>query len=295
MNTTKGAARAGMLIETDELERQLDDSRLRVIDCDIMLSVKPEGGYRVESGRGNWEEEHIPNSIYIDIGKELSAKHPTLRYMLPTAEHFQHVMSEKGIGDEHDVVLYARGANYWATRLYLMFREFGFERVRVLNGAFDKWLSEGRPVTRDVPSWPSAQFTAADPAGSFVDKAAVQAVLGNDDVCLINALPRAIHSGESFNPPYGRPGHISGSVNVPFATLIDPETNRFLNDDALRQRFDAHEALGADRLIAYCGGGISATTVAFALRLLGRDDVAVYDGSLSEWGNDPELPMSTAT
>lgn len=295
MNATTSTVRADMLIETDELESQLEDPRLRVIDCDIMLSMKPEGGYRVESGRGNWEDAHIPNSIYIDIGKELSAEHPTLRYMLPSAEHFQTVMSEKGIGSEHTVVLYARGANYWATRLFLMFREFGFDRVRVLNGALDKWLAEGRPMTSENPGWPPAQFVAAEPSGSFVDKRAVQAALGDNEACLINALPEALHSGETFNPPYGRPGHISGSVNVPFATLIDAETNRFLDDDALRQRFGEHDALEARSLTVYCGGGISATTVAFALRLLGREDVTVYDGSLSEWGNDPQLPMSVDT
>ena len=118
-----GSTRADILIETDDLERELNDPLLRVIDCDIQLSIKPEGGYRVESGRGNWEAAHIPNSIYINIGKELSAEHPTLRYMLPSAEHFARVMSEKGIGSEHNVVLYARGHNYWATRLFLMFRK----------------------------------------------------------------------------------------------------------------------------------------------------------------------------
>ncbi len=284
--------RSKLLIEAGELEARLSEPRLRIVDCDIKLSVTPEGGYRAESGFADWQNAHIPNSAYLHIGKELSADHPTLRYMLPRSEHFARVMSEKGIGDEHEVVLYARGANYWATRLFLMFREFGFERVRVLNGGWDNWVAEGRPTTDALPDWSPARFVAKPPAGAFVGKDAVLSAIQDGTSCTINALSPELHRGERVNPQYGRPGHIAGSVNVFFMNLIDPQTQRFLDDDALRQHFDEHQALQADKLLAYCGGGISATTVAFALHLLGREDVRVYDGSLSEWGNDPELPMA---
>lgn len=281
-----------LLIETGELESRLSEEDIRIVDCDIVLTPKPEGGYDVVSGRANWEESHIPNSIYIDIGRELSADHPRLRYMLPSAEQFASVMSGKGIGNEHQVVLYSRGGNFWATRLYLMFREFGFDRVRVLNGAWDKWLAEGRRTTNESVEWPEAEFVAKQPAGIFVDKDTVRAALESSDACVMNALSPSIHSGEKFHPPYGRRGHITGSVNVFFMTLIDPDSNRFLERDALLAKFDEYDALKANRLVTYCGGGISATTVAFALYLLGRPDVVVYDGSLSEWGHDESLPMA---
>ena len=284
--------RSRLLIETAELESCLSDPNLRVLDCDIILSVTPEGGYRAESGYDNWRQTHIPNSVYVHIGKELSADHPTLRYMLPSAEQFARVMSAKGIGAEHDVVVYARGPNYWATRLFLMFREFGFERVRVLNGGWDNWAAEGRPTTDAPPDWPPARFVAKPAAGGFVGRDTVLSVSNDEASCVINALSPELHRGERVNPQYGRPGHIAGSVNVFFMSLIDPQTNRFLDDDALAERFEEHGALQARRLLAYCGGGISATTVAFALHLLGRDDVQLYDGSLSEWGNEPDLPMA---
>ena len=283
-----------LLIESDELESRLSDDDIRIVDCDIVLTPKPEGGYDVVSGRANWEHSHIPNSIYVDIGRELSADHPRLRYMLPAAEQFARAMSAKGIGNDHQVVLYSRGANFWATRLFLMFREFGFERVRVLNGAWDKWTAENRPTTREVVKWPEAEFVAKKPSGMFVDKDTVRGALANPDACVMNALSPSIHSGEKFHPPYGRRGHIAGSVNLFFMTLIDPDSNRFLEPDVLAEKFAEHGALDATRVVTYCGGGISATTLAFALHLLGRPDVVVYDGSLSEWGHDESLPMEVS-
>lgn len=293
MRTDNGHADRSPLIETDELVSRLADSELRVIDCDIILTPNPEGGYDVVSGRSNWEEAHIPNSIYIDIGQELSADHPRLPYMLPSAERFASVMSKRGIGNDHELVVYSRGGNIWATRLYLMFREFGFDNVRVLDGAWDNWVAEGKPTTTDVPDWPATEFVAKEPSGLFVEKEEVLAALEDVDACVINALSASLHSGEKFNPLYGRRGHITGSVNLFFMKLIDSETNRFLDRDALRKKFDDIGAMRAERIITYCGGGISATADAFALLLLGRKDVAVYDGSLYEWGHDHSLPMET--
>lgn len=284
-----------MLIETAELEACLGDDNLRVIDCNVILTPKAAGGYEVKSGKDDWQAAHIPGSTFIDFEAELSADHPTLRYMLPTAEQFAAVMSEHGVGNEHRVIVYSRGGSFWATRLYFMFREFGFTEVAVLNGAWDKWVSEGRPVTTKSPDWPQTRFHAAEPEGRFVGKEEVLAALGDPACCVMNALTPATHSGETFNPTYGRPGRIEGSVNVFCMTLIDPETNCFLEPNALVEQFGESGALDQDRVIVYCGGGISATTNAFALQLLGKDNVVVYDGSLMEWGNDPNLPMETGT
>ena len=284
-------ANPSILIETDELEARLGEDNLRIIDCDVLLTPRPQGGYDVSSGWSNWLEAHVPGSIYVDIDQELSAEHPRLRFMLPPAEQFARVMSRSGIGNDHRVVVYSRGGNYWATRLYLMFREFGFENVAVLNGAWDRWIAEGRPITTDAPAWPETHFVAGEPRRGFVGKDRVLAAIDDADTCIMNALSPAIHTGETFNPPYGRPGRIKGSVNLYALELIDPDSNRFLEPQALAAKLAASGALDAECVITYCGGGISATTNAFALRLLGKEDVVVYDGSLSEWGNDASLPM----
>jgi len=118
------------------------------------------------------------------------------------------------------------------------------------------------------------------------------AAFGDDRACVLNALTEEQHRGTG-GVTYGRPGRIAGSVNVPARELVDPETHAYLPAELLRARFAAAGALDARRVITYCGAGIAASSDAFALMLLGHEDVAVYDASLSEWAADPSLPMET--
>ncbi|MDJ0655194.1 MAG: sulfurtransferase [Xanthomonadales bacterium] len=282
-----------MLIETAELEARLGEAALRIIDCNMVFQPRPDGGYEFESGQSQWRDGHIPGSVYLDFERHLSAPHPTLRFMMPSAERFARILGEHGIGDDHQVVVYSRGGNFWATRLYLMFREYGCDRVSVLNGGWDRWQAEGRVVSQAAPDWPPAVFSPGPPRGLFVNRDAVAAAMDDPDTCLINALSPELHSGAKFNPAYGRRGHIPGSCNLYCMELIDPDTRRFLDRDQLADRFGPSRALQAARVITYCGGGISATTDAFALLLLGHPQVHVYDGSLTDWGNHPDLPMAT--
>ncbi len=125
----------------------------------------------------------------------------------------------------------------------------------------------------------------------MVGKEEVRAAIGNSATCTINALLPQQHAGTGGNS-YGRPGRITGSINVPAAHLVNPETNNFLPADELHALFAQRGALDR-RVITYCGGGIAASADAFALVMLGHTDVRLYDASLSEWAIDPELPMET--
>jgi thiosulfate/3-mercaptopyruvate sulfurtransferase len=292
--TDKGYARPDLLIETDALEAELGSDGLRVVDCNVVMRPKDGGGYEIKSGREDYDAAHIPGAIFLDLLTELSADHPTLRFMMPTEEHFARVVGAAGIGNQHRVVLYSRGANFWATRLFLMFRAFGFDACRVLNGAWDKWSAEGRPATADVPSYPGETFQAVLRPGQIIGKDEVLAAVERKDTCLINALTPDVYSGKTFNAAYGRPGHIAGSVNLYAYELIDKVDNTFVDAATMKDKFDAIGAFGKDKIITYCGGGISATTDSFALMLLGHDNVALYDGSMTEWGPDESLPMGTS-
>ena len=117
--------------------------------------------------------------------------------------------------------------------------------------------------------------------------------IAEGQVCTINALPRELYTGER-GLGYARPGRIRGSVSVPFPGLIDPDSGEVRPDAELRRRFEQVGALGRERVITYCGGGIAASSDAFVLHLLGHDNVAVYDGSLMEWCADPELPLEVS-
>jgi thiosulfate/3-mercaptopyruvate sulfurtransferase len=180
----------------------------------------------------------------------------------------------------------------WAARVWWMLRAFGFENAAVLNGGWKKWTLEGRPVATDDGARPPRTFVARPRPELIADKKAVLAGVGDRATCLVNALSEEQHRGTG-GVTYGRAGRIAGSTNVVARDLVDPKTHAYLPADALRAKFAAAGALDAGRVITYCGGGIAASSDAFVLALLGKDDVAVYDASLSEWAADPSLPMET--
>ncbi len=178
----------------------------------------------------------------------------------------------------------------WATRVWWMLHLMGFDDAAVLDGGFDKWLAEGRPVTTEPGSYPPATFTARPRPGLIVDKDVVRAAIDQPGVCLINTLSEADFKGEEPSR-YGRPGRIPRSVNLPWPALTDPESSRFIALDEAERRIEALGAPQAGRIVCYCGGGISATMGLFLLHRLGYANLALYDASMAEWARDPTLPI----
>lgn len=278
------------LVDTAWLAARIGAPDLRILDCSVTL-VPIEGGVRLDSGRGAWESGHIPGSAFADLISELAAPDTPLPIMMPPPSRFAAAMERLGVGRGTRVVLYDNGAHMWATRLWWMLRAMGFDDAAVLDGGLKKWCHEGRPLTTEPPSHPSATFIAAPRPGLFVTKPQVRDNLGNAEVCLLNALSADEHSGRRARLP--RSGRIPGSGNLPALSLVDPATNAYLPLEVLREKCRASAALDARRVVTYCGGGVAATSVAFTLLRLGVRDVAVYDGSLAEWAADPALPMET--
>ncbi|MCI0547951.1 MAG: sulfurtransferase [Candidatus Rokubacteria bacterium] len=280
------------LVETEWLAEHLNDPAIRVLECTVYLHPAPgaRGGYDVESGRARWAEGHIPGAGFVDLQDELSDRTASLRFMMPPAAQFAGAMGRHGVGDGVRVVLYDRAVNMWAARVWWMLRAVGFDDAAVLNGGWRKWTLEGRPVAADDGARTPRRFAPRPRPALFADRARVLAGVGDRASCLLNALSAEQHAGTG-GVDYGRPGRIAGSRNVPARGLVDPETHAYLPPDELRRQFAAAGALDAGRVITYCGGGIAASSDAFVLTLLGKDDVAVYDASLSEWAADPSLPM----
>jgi thiosulfate/3-mercaptopyruvate sulfurtransferase len=281
-----------LLVDTEWLAEHLDDRAVRVLECTVYLHpADVPGGYRVESGRGRFTQGHIPGAGFADLLEDLSDRGSRLRFMMPPAKQFAEAMGRYGVGEGVRVVLYDRFVNMWAARVWWMLRAFGFDDAAVLNGGWKKWTREGRPVATDDGARPARTFVARPRPELIADKAGVLAALHEERACVLNALTEEQHRGGGVT--YGRPGRIAGSVNVAARDLVDPETHAYLPPDVLRGKFAAAGALDARRVVTYCGGGIAAASDAFVLTLLGHDDVAVYDASLSEWAADPALPMAT--
>jgi thiosulfate/3-mercaptopyruvate sulfurtransferase len=280
------------LVETDWLAEHLGDSDLRVLDCTAFNLPDGNGGIRAESGRDSWAKEHIPGSGHADLVVDLSDRETSLRYMLPQLPQLAEAFSRYGVGAGTRAVLYDSTTGSWATRIWWMLRAIGYDDAYVLNGGLYKWKLEGRPVD-DIPtSYPPTIFVARPRAGLMANKDEVLAALGESSTCVLNALSEEQHLG-SGGASYGRTGRISDSVNVPAGDLLDPITHAYLPADQLAEKFAHVGADSAKRVITYCGGGIAASNDAFILTLLGYENVAVYDASMSEWAADSSLPMQT--
>jgi thiosulfate/3-mercaptopyruvate sulfurtransferase len=292
MSVAEGFTHPEFLIDTAALERQLGDPNLRIFDCTTNLIPDPKTTYQAVPARADFEKARIPGAQFIDLQADLSDKNQRLRFMLPPAEVFAAAMSRFGVGEKSRVVLYSTANPWWATRVWWLLRVFGFDDAAVLDGGWQKWSREGRPVETGLARpRPPGHFVVGEQRPLMVGKEEVLHAIGDGAVCTLNALLPEQHAGTGGNS-YGRPGRIKGSDNLPAAHLIDPATNAFLPAPELRRRFEAVGAFGKE-VITYCGGGIAASGDAFALVMLGHPNVKLYDASMSEWATDPTLPMET--
>ena len=276
------------LVSAEWLAQNIEDPQLRVLECSVNLR-SGSAGYIPVSMRRNWEDGHIPNSAYADLTFDLSDPSSELRFTMPTAERFASAMEELGVGAGTHVVLYDRRFTMWATRVWWMLKAFGFDHSSVLDGGWTSWVTQGFATTSDpAPVRASARFEAEPRPELIADLERMKAAL-NDGTCIINALSASNHDGTDTS--YGRRGHLPGAGNVYAIDLVDPQSHRYLPIDQLAALFgDMTRTSGP--IVTYCGGGIAATSDAFVLTaLLGRNDVSVYDGSLSEWLLDPNRPL----
>ncbi len=284
------------LITTAELAKILGQPNLRVFDCTTTLDYLPPGSeapYVVVPGTKTFEAGHIPGADFLDLQGEFSDQGTKLRFMMPDVAQLGAAFGGHGIGPDSFVVLYSIGTAMWATRFWWMLKSLGFDNVAVLDGGLDKWKAEGNPLeSGPAKGYRPAKFAAKPRPGYFVDSRAVLAAGGKRDTLIVNALNETLHRG--LEPSrYGRPGRIPGSCNVSAATLIDPATKSFVPLADAEAKFAAQGFSRDKRVIAYCGGGISATIDLFMLHRLGYDKLTLYDGSMGEWATDHSLPIET--
>jgi thiosulfate/3-mercaptopyruvate sulfurtransferase len=285
------------LISTAELAEAIDNSpeisgeSLRIFDATIHL-VPAEKGYKAVSGLEDFQAGHIPGATFLDIAKELSDTTSGFGFTLPSDDHLQAGFRAAGINQDSKVVIYASGHMMWATRAWWMLHASGHKNVSVLDGGFAKWQAEERAQTKETSAPAPGNFTVTRDKARWADKAQVLAAVNDGDTCTINALSPGVYTGDA-KMSYGRKGHIENSKNVFYDDVL--EEGCFKSNEDLKALFTDNGVLDNPRVIAYCGGGISATIDALALLLVGHGNVAVYDGSMSEWAADKSLPLITGS
>ena len=279
------------LVSTDWLAEHLADADVRVFETTVFLR-RGEGTVRAESGRAEYDTGHIPGAGFLELQAEFSDNDQPYRFMMPSAEAFAEAAGKHGISESSKLVLYDRLGSQWAARFWWMFRSMGCAGAVVLDGGWNRWIAEGRAMSTDPATYAPAIFTPTHDAARFADLDEVKAFMeSGGGSCLINALGRDQHSGEDGGRTYGRAGHIPGATNVPSGELIDSETGLYRPAEELAALFESAGADPAQRVVTYCGGGIAASNDAFVLAMLGYENVAVYDASMSEYAADPSLPL----
>jgi thiosulfate/3-mercaptopyruvate sulfurtransferase len=160
----------------------------------------------------------------------------------------------------------------------------------VLNGGLPKWQRENLPLNNTIPNYPHATFTPVLRPEQRATAIDVLNLLGQPDVALIDARDRGQYSGQVVRKP-GRPGHIPGALNIPREAIMDATTGTFRSNEDLETVFSKAHILPEQRIVAYCNGGVAATSVLFALAMLGYPSLTNYDGSWNEWGERQDLPV----
>jgi len=274
----------GPVVATAWLAERLGEPHLRVLDATWYLPTLQR------DARAEFCQAHIPGAVYFDIDL-IADRSRDLPHMLPDASAFAEAVGGLGIGDGDRVVVYGGKYLSAAARVWWTFRAFGHDRVAVLDGGFPRWREEGRPVEAGEPSPARRRFTARFRPELVKALEDVRANLDTRRSQVVDARSVGRFAGTEPEPRPGlRGGHIPGSLNLPYDRLFAAD-GRLLPRDDLRRLFEAARVDLERPIVTTCGSGVTACTLALGLHLVGRPDVAVYDGSWSEWGGRGDVPV----
>ncbi len=274
------------LVSTEWLQAHLKDPDLRILDGSYYL---PQMG---RDPRAEYDIAHIPNARFFDID-DVADHGSDLSHMVPPVEKFMSRMRAMGVGDGHQIVVYDGMGLFSAARVWWLFKLMGQNNIAVLDGGLPKWQAEGRPIEDMSPVIRDRHMTVRRQNHMVKDVTQVSAAAKLGDYEIVDARPPGRFRGEHPEPRPGlRLGHIPGSKNVCFKDLLNADQT-LKNNDEIRQSF---ENAGVDLnkpIITTCGSGVTAAVLSLGLERIGKTDHSLYDGSWSEWGMFPTVPVAT--
>jgi len=275
-----------LLVSTDWLAERLSAPDIRILDASYYLPGDPR------DARAEYAKAHVPGARFFDID-EISDSHSPLPHMLPPVEKFVSRVRAMGIGDGHRVIVYDQQGLFSAARVWWTFRVFGHQDVAVLDGGLPKWIAEGHPVDDEEPDPRERHFTGRRNASMVRDVTQIAGATKLRAEQIVDARAAGRFRGDEPEPRPGlRAGHIPGSRNVPYASLLNPD-GTMKDVEATRALF---EAAGVDLkkpIVTSCGSGVTAAILTLALHRMGHTRNALYDGSWVEWGSYPDLAVET--
>ena len=279
-------AKSDPTVSTAWLAERLGRPDVQVVDATWFMPA--EG----RSGRAEHQQARIPGAVFFDI--DAIADHTTdLPHMLPSPEAFARQAGALGLRREAEIVVYDAHGLFSAPRVWWTLRVMGFPKVHVLDGGLPKWRSEGRPLESALPAPAASELSPTFRPELVRDLAAVRRHLAERDAQLVDARPGPRFRGEAPEPRAGlRSGHMPGALNVPWGELVGPD-GTLKSAGELRAAFAAAGVDLQAPIVTSCGSGVSASLLALGLARLGREDVAVYDGSWTEWAGRADTPVVT--
>lgn len=280
--------RPELIVDPAFVEAGLEAGKVRVIDCTVTFETKPVGASTIHSGREAWLAGHVPGAAYLHMVDDLSDPEGAYPFTIAPQAQIDRVLSGIGIRADDTVVLYGSGTAVAVTRAWWVLTVSGLRDVRIMDGGWQRWQAEGRPVATGEERFTASDFRGTRDSAAIADRETVRQALADGGVQIVNALSEAQFRGTG-GTHYGRPGRIPNSISVPANALLDPMSGDFA---APAQMAEALATVDATKpVITYCGGGIAAAATLFALHVAGHDDLRLYDNSLLEWSAEPDLPM----
>ncbi|MGQ3487696.1 3-mercaptopyruvate sulfurtransferase [Roseovarius pacificus] len=274
------------LVSTGWLADHLKDPDLRVLDGTCFLPTEDR------DGRAEYDAVHIPGARFFDID-DISDHRSDLPHMVPPVEKFMSRLRAMGVGDGHQVVVYDAQGLFSAARVWWLFRLMGQDNIAVLDGGLPKWQAEGRPVEDMPPIVRDRHMTVRRQNQMVKDVTQVSAASKLGDYEILDARSPGRFRGEEPEPREGlRSGHIPGAKNVYYRDLLNQDSTMKSPDD-LRAVFERAGVDLGKPVITSCGSGVTAAIINLALERVGKTDHALYDGSWTEWGAFPTVPVAT--